>query len=66
MKRMIFFFFWLYQVLTAVCGLWFPEQGWNPGPLHWELEVLATGPPGNLRNVFLFGFSKVEEGRVKG
>ena len=30
------------------CGMWiqFPDQGWKPGSLHWELGILATGPPG--------------------
>ena len=29
---------------TCVSCLWF-DQGSNPGPLHWELGVLATEPP---------------------
>lgn len=66
MKRMTFFSIWLHQVLIAVCGISFSDQGWNLGPLHWELKGLATGPPGNLRNAFIFGFCRVEEGRVKG
>ena len=32
--------------IAAACGLWFPSQGANPGPLHRECRVLATGPPG--------------------
>ena len=31
------------------CSMWdllFPDQGSNPGPLHWEPGVLATGLPG--------------------
>ena len=30
------------------CGMWnlVHAQGWNLSPLHWELRVLATGPPG--------------------
>ena len=27
------------------CGIWFPNQGSNLGPLHWEHGVLATGSP---------------------
>ena len=27
-------------------SLLFPDQGSNLGPLHWELGVLAIGPPG--------------------
>ena len=26
------------------CGIQFPDQGSNLGPLHWEHGVLATGP----------------------
>ena len=35
-----------YELLVATCGIKFPEQGLNPGLLHWKLGVLATGPPG--------------------
>ena len=31
--------------LVAACKIDFPGQGLNPGPLHWELRVLTTGPP---------------------
>ena len=33
---------------TFSCGVWevFPDQGSNPGALHWEHRVLATGPSG--------------------
>ena len=34
------------ELLAAACGIQFPDQGSNPGPLHWECRVLATGPPG--------------------
>ena len=34
------------SLVVAVSGILFPDQGWNPGPLHWELGVLAPGPPG--------------------
>ena len=34
-------FLQLRQVLIAACGVWFPEEGWNPRPLHWEHVVLA-------------------------
>ena len=30
--------------LVAACGIQFPDQGLNLGPLQWELRVLATGP----------------------
>ena len=32
------------QLLVAACGIQFPDQGTNPGPLHWESRVLATEP----------------------
>ena len=31
--------------MTA-CGVCFPDQGSNLGPLPWECGALATGPPG--------------------
>ena len=33
------------KLLVAACGISFPDQGSNPGPLHWERGVLATKPP---------------------
>ena len=42
----IYLFIWLHQVLVAAYGIWFPDQGLNLGPLHWEPGVLATGPLG--------------------
>ena len=42
----IYFFIWLPQVLFAACGIQFPDQGLNLGPLYWEHRVLATGPSG--------------------
>ena len=32
--------------LLAACGIWFSDQGSNPGPLHREHGILATAPPG--------------------
>ena len=45
-EYLTFFFFCLGQVLVAVCGIYFPNQGLNLGSLHWERGVLAIGPPG--------------------
>ena len=45
----IYLFIWLCQVLVAACGISFPYQGLNPGPLNWELGMLATGLPGKPR-----------------
>lgn len=50
-------FVWLCQILvlahrssvfTAACGSWFP----NPGPLHCEHRVPATGPPADPQLVY--------------
>ena len=35
-----------WKLLAAACEIWFFNQGSNPGPLHWEHGVLATGSPG--------------------
>ena len=46
-------FIWLCWVLVVAhdifsCGIWdlVPSPGTEPWPLHWELSVLTTGPPG--------------------
>ena len=36
----IFFFFFK----AVSCGIYFPDQGSNLGPLHWECGVFTTGP----------------------
>ena len=33
------------DLLVEACGIQFPHQRLNPGHLHWERGVLATGPP---------------------
>lgn len=45
----LFFFKYSFICLCQVwyvCGIWFHDQGWNPGLLYWELRVLASQPPG--------------------
>ena len=37
---------WHARSLLVACGIWSPNQGSNPGPLHWEHGVLVTGLPG--------------------
>ena len=39
--------------LRHACGIQFPDQGSNPGPLHWEHGVLSTVPPGKSLIYFL-------------
>ena len=38
------------------CGVQdlFPDQGLNPGPLHWEHRLLTTEPPGKSPLSFNF------------
>ena len=51
--RMFVAAMWACQ-LQHTCRIKFPNQGSNPGPLHWGGEILSTGPPGNsLSNSFL-------------
>ena len=38
------------ELLTVVRGIQFPDQGLNPGPVHWENRFLATGPPRMFHN----------------
>ena len=60
----IYLFIWLHwvlvvacKILVVACGTWFPDQGSNPRPLHWERGILATRPQGSLSSLisFLFG-----------
>ena len=51
---LVFLFIWLQQLLVATCkllvvtcGIWFPDQQSNPGPLHWAHGVSAAGAPGS-------------------
>ena len=39
------------EPLVEACGIQFPDQKSNPGPLHWEHGVLAPGPPGKSQQV---------------
>ena len=45
-----------YDLLVVGCGIQFPDQGLNLGPLRWEHGILATGPPGKTHqpNYFFF------------
>ena len=42
------------ELLVVVRGIWFPGQGLNLGPLHWELGVLATGPARKFPSFLFF------------
>ena len=36
-----------WELFVLPCGIWFPDQGLDPGSLNWEHRVLATGALGN-------------------
>ena len=42
---------------VAACGIYFPDPGLSPEPLHWLLRVLATGPPEKFQDSFFFFFN---------
>ena len=43
------------KLLVMSYGILFPDQGSNPGPLHWDHGILATQPPGKSLGVILLG-----------
>ena len=47
-SREVFTIFMYLTALGLSGSMWdlVPQPGIEPDPLHWELEVLATGPPG--------------------
>ena len=49
------------ELLTVVCGIQFPDQGLNPGPLHWENRFLATGPPRMSHNCLHWRFNVLHQ-----
>ena len=42
------------ELLVLACGIYFSDQGLNPGWLHGELKILATGPPEKSLNYYFF------------
>ena len=50
------------KLLVEAYGLLFPDQGCDPGPLHWEHEVLAPETPAkSLSAVLIEGLIKLTE-----
>ena len=41
------------ELLVTTCGIWFSDQGSNPGPLCWAQAVLVTGPLGKSQEALL-------------
>ena len=50
---------WLCQVLTVACRIWFPAQGLNLDPLHWERGVLTLHHQGSPQAVISYGWLSV-------
>ena len=44
------------EFLVMPCGIQLPDQGLNPGALHWEQRVPTTGPQGKSLSFFFFTF----------
>ena len=47
--------------LVAACGIQFPDQGMNLGPLQRECGILATGPPGKSWEPLFYRIPKLAE-----
>jgi len=45
---------WHVDFLAGACGSYFPDQGLNPDPLHWEHAVLAAEPPGKSHKTDIY------------
>ena len=54
-----YLFIWLFLALAAAYRIKFPDQGLNPGPLHWEHRVLAAGSPGKALGPIFYEGSHV-------
>ena len=72
LKKVAFFLFFKYTYLAILglsSGMWAlsyskwdldPWAGWNLDPLHWELGVIDTGPPGkSLHGCLIYCFWKI-------
>ena len=57
------------ELLVVACEIYFHDQRWNLGPLHWEHGVLATGPPGksplSVKNLGLRVVTQLESHTTK-
>ena len=45
---------WHAGSLVATCGIQFPDQGLNPGPLLWERGVLAHWTTREVPQIILY------------
>ena len=51
-KKIMIFFFFFFTLLAALYSLWDLSFSTSAGPLHWQHEVLTTGPPGTSPVLF--------------
>ena len=57
----------MWELLVAACGIQFPDQGSNWGPLHRECRVLASGPPRRSHTHQYFSYElKIESREFSG
>ena len=59
-----YLFIWLHLALDAACGIYFPDQGWNPDSLLWKSWVLTPDYQGSPLDSFL-NYSCKERRRKK-
>ena len=50
-KPLLFIYLLIYWPCHV--GSYFPNQGSNPGPMHWKHRFLTIGPPGKSLSLFL-------------
>ena len=49
-----YYYYYYYGHAVQHEGSWFPDEGSNPCPLHWERGVLTTGPPGKSHSIIYY------------
>ena len=52
-------FIWLYQVLAAARGTWFPDQRFSPQPLNWESRVFSHWTTREVCICFFFKYIQI-------
>lgn len=54
-------------IFAVACGVWFPDQGSNPGPPHWERRSLSCRTSRGVPAVLFMGagstYARLQKGR---
>ena len=53
-RHVVCFVFLFFGHATEHARSWFPNQGSNPCPLQWKLDVLTTGLPGKSQECVIY------------